>query len=48
MRILFFIDISTPPPDHEMSYNTVHGQFMGYFLSVLQVTHPVVVCSSNT
>lgn len=50
---LFLIDISTPLPDHEMSYNTVYGQFVDFFLFffffklvlTLQATHPVIVYS---
>ena len=45
---LFFIDISTPLPDHEMSYNTVYGQFMDLFFLILQATHPVVVYSFHS
>lgn len=26
----FLIDMSTPLPDHDMSYNTVYGQFTGF------------------
>lgn len=28
-QFILFIDISTASPDHEMSYDTVYGQFMG-------------------
>lgn len=46
---LFFIDISTPLPDHEMSYNTVYGQFMVLLcFLILRATHPVVVSSFHS
>lgn len=35
--IYFFIDISTASPDHEMSYNTVYGQFMEIFKNSPQI-----------
>lgn len=37
-QFILFIDISTASPDHEMSYNTVYGQFMGVFLKSLPGT----------
>lgn len=34
---LFCADISTASPDHEMSYNTVYGQFSSVFKNSPQI-----------